>query len=98
MRGRRLPMSSTDPRRLQGDPRATNRQDSIDAPAMAETSVSRHAEINFFGPQYVSHFSLWTICEPNVSQTTACAARGKCKSTKRVFAAAENARRAIRGL
>ena len=33
MRGRRLPTSSTDPRRLPRDLRATNRQDSTDAPA-----------------------------------------------------------------
>ena len=33
MRRRRLHVTSTDPERLQGDLRATNRQDSIDAPA-----------------------------------------------------------------
>ena len=77
MRRRRLHVTNTDPMRPQGDLRAANRQDSIDAAAMVGSSVSRHPEINFFGPQYVSHFSLWTISEPNVSQTTACAARGK---------------------
>ena len=51
MRRRRLHMSSSDPRRLRGDLRTTNRQDSTDAPAMVASSVSRHQEINFFGPQ-----------------------------------------------
>ncbi len=50
-RRRRLRTSTTDPRRPRGDLRAANRQDSIDAPAMAASSVSRHQEINFFGPQ-----------------------------------------------
>jgi hypothetical protein len=40
-RCRRLRTSTTDPRRPQGDPGATNRQDSIDAAAMVPSSVSR---------------------------------------------------------
>ena len=55
MRRRRLPMSSSDPRRPRGDLRTTNRQDSIDAPALVASSISRIKKINFFGPQYVSH-------------------------------------------
>ena len=55
VRCRRLRTSSTDPRRPRGDLRTTNRQDSTDAPAMAASSVSRHQEINFFDPQYVSY-------------------------------------------
>ena len=51
MRGRRLPMSSSDPRRPRGDLRTTNRQDSIDAPALAASSISRIKKIIFFGPQ-----------------------------------------------
>ena len=39
---------------------------------MVASSVSRHQEINFFGPQYVSHCSLWTISERNGTQTAAC--------------------------
>ena len=70
MRCRRLHVYSTDPRRPQGDLRATNRQDSIDAPAMVASSISRIKKINFFGPQYVSHWSLWTISERNDTRTT----------------------------
>ena len=55
MRRRRLYVYSTDPRRPLGDLRAANRQDSIDAPALAASSTSRIKKINFFGPQYVSH-------------------------------------------
>ena len=55
MRGRRLPMSSSDPRRPRGDLRTTNRQDSIDAPALVASSISRIKKINFFAPQEVSH-------------------------------------------
>ena len=55
MRRRRLPTSTTDQKRPPGDLRATNRQDSTDAPAMVETSVSRHQETNFFGLRHVSH-------------------------------------------
>ena len=51
MRRRRLHVYSTDPKRPQGDPRATNRQDSIDAAAMVGSSISRRQEIIFFGPQ-----------------------------------------------
>jgi len=43
-------MSNTDPKHQPGDLRTTNRQDSTDAPAMVASSVSRHPEINFFGP------------------------------------------------
>jgi hypothetical protein len=55
MRCRRLPMSSSDPRRPQGDLRTTNRQDSIDAPALVASSISRIKKIIFFAPQEVSH-------------------------------------------
>ena len=41
MRRRRLPMSTNDPRRPRGDLRTTNRQDSIDAPALVASSISR---------------------------------------------------------
>ena len=41
--GRRLHVTSIDPERLQGDLRATNRQDSIDAAAVAGSSVSRRS-------------------------------------------------------
>ena len=41
MRRRRLPMSSSDPRRPRRDLGTTNRQDSTDAPAMAASSISR---------------------------------------------------------
>ena len=72
VRCRRLRTSTTDQKRPLGDLRAANRQDSIDAPAMVGSSISRHQEINFFGPQYVSHCSLWTISERNGTQTAAC--------------------------
>ena len=55
MRRRRVHVTSSDPRRPQGDLRTTNRQDSTDAPAMVASSISRIKKINFFGPQYVSH-------------------------------------------
>ena len=71
MRRRRLPMSGTDPRRPRGDLRTTNRQDSTDAAAMASSSISRIKKIIFFGPQEVSHRSLWTLSEPNGTQTAA---------------------------
>ena len=51
MRCRRLPTSSTDPRRLPRDLRATTRQDSTDAAVTAGPSISRIKKINFFGPQ-----------------------------------------------
>jgi len=75
MRCRRQPMSSSDPRRPRGDLRTTNRQDSIDAPALVASSISRIKKINFFGPQEVSHRSLWTISELNCTKTAACRAR-----------------------
>ena len=50
MRYERLPTSSTDPRRLPGDPRTTPRQDSTDAAAMVGPSIPRHQEINFSPP------------------------------------------------
>ena len=59
-------------KRPQGDLRAPPRQDSIDAAVMARPSTSRHQGINFFGPQEVSHCSLWTISERNGTQTAAC--------------------------
>ena len=71
MRRRRVPTSNTDPKRPPRDLRTTNRQDSTDAPAMVASSVSRHQEINFFGPQEVSHRSLWTSSELNDTQTAA---------------------------
>ena len=52
-------------------PGTTNRQDSIDAPAMVASSISRIKKITFFAPQDVSRRSLWTISEPNDTQTTA---------------------------
>ena len=55
MRRRRLYMYFSDPRRPRGDLRTTNRHDSIDAPAMVASSISRIKKINFFGPQYLSH-------------------------------------------
>ena len=47
----RLRTSTTDQKRPPGDLRAANRKDSIDAAVMAGPSISRHQEINFFGPQ-----------------------------------------------
>ena len=58
VRYRRLRTSATDQKRPPGDLRAANRQVSIDAPAKAPSSVSRHPEFKFFGPQYVSYWSL----------------------------------------
>ena len=58
VRYRRLRTSPTDQKRPPGDLRAANRQVSIDAPAKAPSSVSRHPEFIFFGPQYVSYWSL----------------------------------------
>ena len=55
VRCRRLPTSTTDLKRPPGYLRTTNRQDSTDAPALVASSISRHQEINFFGPQEVSH-------------------------------------------
>ena len=72
VRCRRLRTSNSDQKRPQGDLGTTNRQVSTDAPAMVGSSISRHQEINFFGPQYVSHCSLWTISERNGTQTAAC--------------------------
>ena len=51
MRGRRLPMSSSDPRRPRGDLRTTNRQDSIDAPALVASSISRIKKNIFSAPR-----------------------------------------------
>ena len=73
MRRRRLPTSSIDPRRPRGDLRTTNRQDSTDAAAMVGSSISRIKKIIIFGPQEVSHRSLWTSSELNDTQTAACA-------------------------
>ena len=70
-RRRRLHMYCTDPARPPRDLGTTNRQDSTDAPAMAASSISRIKKINFFGPQEVSHLSLWTTSEPNGTQTAA---------------------------
>ena len=50
MRCRRLPTSTTDQKRPPGDLRTTNRQDSIDAPALVASSISRIKKIIFFGP------------------------------------------------
>ena len=55
VRCRRLPTSTTDLKRPPGYLRTTNRQDSTDAPALVASSISRHQEINFFDPQYVSY-------------------------------------------
>ena len=77
MRRKRLHMSTTTLKRPPGDLRITNRQDSTDAPAMVGSSISRHQEINFFCPQEVSHWSLWTSSEPNDTQTTSCAFNSK---------------------
>ena len=52
MRRRRLHMSTTDPRRLRGDLRTTNRQDSAGAAAMAASSISRIKKNNFFNSRY----------------------------------------------
>ena len=38
---------------------------------MAGPSISRIKKNNFFGPQYVSHWSLWTSRKPNDTQTPA---------------------------
>ena len=38
---------------------------------MAASSISRIKKIIFFAPQEVSHWSLWTISEPNDTQTAA---------------------------
>ncbi len=51
VRCRRLRATTADPKRPQGDLRATNRQDSTGAAAMAGPSISRIKKINFFGPQ-----------------------------------------------
>ena len=72
MRRRRLPTSSTDPRRPRGDLRTTNRLDSTGAAVMVGPSISRIKKINFFGPQFLSHCSLWTTNEPDATRTTAC--------------------------
>ena len=50
MRCRRQPMSSSDPRRPRGDLRTTNRQDSIDAPALVASSISRTKKLIFSAP------------------------------------------------
>ena len=71
MRRRRLPMSSSDPRRPRGDLRTTNRQDSAGTAALVASSISRNKKINSFAPQYVSHWPLWTVSQPNDSQTAA---------------------------
>ena len=62
----RLHVTSTYPRRLQGDLRATNRQDSIDAPAVAETSVSlRVSACVTFCPRRVENvrISVLPVCK-----------------------------------
>ena len=50
-RYRRLNVYFTDPRRLRGDLRTTNRQDSTDAPAMAGSSISRIKKLIFSPPR-----------------------------------------------
>ena len=39
---------------------------------MAASSISRIKKIIFLTPQYMSHYSLWTISEPNDTRTAAC--------------------------
>ena len=72
MRRRRLHVYNYDPKCPPRDLRTTNRQDSAGAAAMAASSISRIKKNNFFGPQEVSHLSLWTTSEPNGTQTAAC--------------------------
>ena len=50
MRRRRLRTSSSDPRRPPGDLRTTNRQDSIDTPALVASSISRNKKFPFLAP------------------------------------------------
>ena len=51
VRCRRLPTSTTDQKRPPGDLRATNRQDSTDAPAMVASSISRIKKLIFPAPR-----------------------------------------------
>ena len=51
VRCRRLRATTADPKRPQGDLRATNRQDSTGAAAMARPSISRIKKNIFFAPQ-----------------------------------------------
>ena len=51
VRCRRLHATTADPKRPQGDLRATNRQDSIGAAVMVGPSISRIKKIIFFAPQ-----------------------------------------------
>ena len=51
VRCRRLHATTADPKRPQGDLRATNRQDSTGAAAMAGPSISRIKKIIFFASQ-----------------------------------------------
>ena len=52
---------------------------------MVPSSVSRHPEINFFGPQESSYLSLWTISERKDTQTVTHVVFCKfTKATKRV--------------
>ena len=41
---------------------------------MAGPSISRITKLNFFAPQEVSHWSLWTMSELNGTQRAACRA------------------------
>ena len=58
MRCRRLTMSSSDPRRLQGDLGATNRQVAIDAAVMVGPSITRIKKYFFRPPGSVPLISL----------------------------------------
>ena len=75
MRGRRLTMYSTYP----SDPRETSglrmdRIQPVQPPLPVEARRPRiKKKVFLFGPQYVSHRSLWTISEPKDTQTAACA-------------------------
>ena len=73
IRRRRLHVYSTDPRRPQGDLFGRDRQDSTARPPCGLVRLgAANQEITFFGPQYVSHRSLWTISELIDTQTAAC--------------------------
>ena len=71
MRRRRLHMYLTDHKRPRRDLRTTNRQDSAGAAAVVASSISRIKKNIFFGPQEVSHCSLWTRSEPKDTQESA---------------------------
>ena len=80
MRRRRLHVTSTDPERLQGDLRATNRQDSIDAPARWRRQHRDIQKIIFLAPRKYPIDLFGPLANQRMLNRLHVASRGNCKS------------------